>query len=165
MRIENRAGRDLDLSRWIVRQFGSSFTVPEHSVILAGASMFISQKTLGFYSGPSAELDYPNGVLALRAGESTGAANAPVAMVVAAPTVKTAPVPKAVSTPSSKGEILGASTSTPVPTSGRLPSPLWLSLGALTVLLAGGTGAVHYLGLSAKRPETPLSADEFDIVD
>ena len=78
--IENRAGRDLDLSRWIVRSFGQLFALPEHSIILNGETMRISQKTLKFWSGPQTELDYPNGVLALHANESfaTGVSAAPV---------------------------------------------------------------------------------------
>lgn len=70
--IENMAGRDLDLSHWIVRQLGRDFILPDNSVILAGSSMRISQKTLGFWSGPSAELAYPNGFVALHAGERAG---------------------------------------------------------------------------------------------
>lgn len=70
--IENRAGRDLDLSRWIIRSFGREFFLPEHSVVLAGATARISQKTLGFSSSLQTELDYPNGVVALRAGEVVG---------------------------------------------------------------------------------------------
>ncbi|MDO8576573.1 MAG: lamin tail domain-containing protein [bacterium] len=63
--IENRAGRTLDLSRWIVRSHGQAFTIPDHTFILAGSPLRISQKTLGFSSGPDIELDYPNGVFAL----------------------------------------------------------------------------------------------------
>ena len=79
--IENMAGRDLDLSRWIVRQLGRDFILPDDSIILAGSSMRISQKTLGFWSGSSAELTYPNGVVALHAGERTGDSTSPPPLV------------------------------------------------------------------------------------
>ena len=63
--IENHAGRTLDLSRWIIRSLGRMFTIPEHTFILAGSPLRISQKTLGFSTGPDIELDYPNGAFAL----------------------------------------------------------------------------------------------------
>ncbi len=169
VRIENRAGRDLDLSRWIVRQFGRNFSLPEHSVILAGSSMFISQKTLGFYSGPSVEFDYPNGTTALRAGESAGGASTAVVQSVVVPAVPktpSAPIVSKTSAPRDEpGEVLGTNTSAFAPVNDKKSSSLWLSLGALAVLLAGGAGTVHYLGLSAKRSETPPTAGGFDIVD
>ena len=102
--IENRAGRDLDLSHWIVRQSGRDFVLPDDSIILAGATMRISQKTLGFWSSSAAELDYPNGVTALRPGEGTSAdtpagdaAASPAPLGVPAqpvPVVSTAAVPR-----------------------------------------------------------------------
>lgn len=77
--IENHSNRTLDFSRWMVRQSGRSFVLPEHSLILGNATMRISQRTLGFLSDPSVELVYPNGVAALRAGESTDGAPASIA--------------------------------------------------------------------------------------
>ena len=73
--IQNNAGRDLDLSGWIVRSFGRSFVVPKDSIILSGESLRMSDKTLGFRSSTDTELDYPNGALALTAGNVTEAAN------------------------------------------------------------------------------------------
>ncbi len=75
--IGNGAGRDLDLSRWIVRSFGREFILPDHSIILKDATMRITQKTLGVPAGLHTELAYPNGVVALRAGESTVGTAAP----------------------------------------------------------------------------------------
>ncbi len=63
--IENRAGRTLDLSRWIVRSLGRSFTIPERTLVLANSPLRISQRTLGFSSGANVELAYPNGVFAV----------------------------------------------------------------------------------------------------
>ena len=73
--IQNNAGRDLDLSGWIVRSFGRSFLVPKDSIILSGESLRMSDKTLGFRSSTDTELDYPNGALALTAGNATEYAN------------------------------------------------------------------------------------------
>lgn len=69
--IKNDAGRDLDLSSWIVRSFGRYFVVPKDSIILAGESLRIGEKTLGFRSSLETELDYPNGALALKAGTAS----------------------------------------------------------------------------------------------
>ncbi len=67
--IENHAGRDLDLSSWVIRAFLREFMLPENTFILAGSSMRVSPKTLGFFAGAEAELAYPNGVLAMKAGD------------------------------------------------------------------------------------------------
>lgn len=63
--IENRAGRTLDLSRWMVRSLGRTFTIPEHTLILANNPLRISQKTLGFSSTTDVELAYPDGTFAI----------------------------------------------------------------------------------------------------
>lgn len=83
--IENHAGRDLDLSNWIVRSFGRSFMLPKDSIILAGESLRIGDKTLGFRSSPDTELDYPNGALALKAGTASGDSNPQESTPVVAP--------------------------------------------------------------------------------
>ena len=88
--IENHAGRDLDLSGWIIRSFGQMFTLPEHSIILNGETMRLSQKTLKFFGGPQSELEYPNGVVALHANESSVNASQ------SAPAPVQAPPPQAV---------------------------------------------------------------------
>lgn len=75
--IRNLSGRDLDLSKWLIRSFNTSFTLPDHSIVLRGETLRIPQKTLGFWSSAMVELAYPNGVLALKAGQSAATA-APV---------------------------------------------------------------------------------------
>jgi len=77
--IENHSKRTLDLSHWIVRQ-QLNFVLPDNSRVLAGASMHIAQRTLGFTSSSATEFLYPNGVVALRAGESTEGTTAAVAV-------------------------------------------------------------------------------------
>lgn len=103
--IGNLAGRDLDLSGWIVRSFGRMFILPEHSVILAGSSMRISQKTLDFFSGPETVLDYPNGALALSANVAPQeTAPAPLDDVPRTPIVtEKRPLPVAHTAPSQRG--------------------------------------------------------------
>ncbi len=75
--IENRAGRDLDLSKWIIRSFGREFVLPEESIVVSGATLRIAQKTIQFAVGDETELLYPNGFRALKAGESTAEAPTP----------------------------------------------------------------------------------------
>ncbi len=77
--IENRSSHTLDLSRWIIRKQTQNFVLPDHSRVLTGASMQVSQHTLGFLSDATVELAYPNGVVALHAGESTDGASASTA--------------------------------------------------------------------------------------
>ncbi|MCR4281164.1 MAG: PKD domain-containing protein, partial [Candidatus Kaiserbacteria bacterium] len=99
--IGNTAGRDLDLSGWIVRSFVRSFILPKDSIILAGESLRIGDKTLGFRSSPDTELDYPNGVLALQAGTASGDSDSQASdMPAAAPaSASSSPPPKAPAAP------------------------------------------------------------------
>ena len=92
--IGNDSGRNLDLSRWIVRAFGREFILPDHSIILKGATMHITQQTLGFPAGAQTELAYPNGIIALRAGETTSEVAPPLSVAPAAPstTLSASPV-------------------------------------------------------------------------
>ena len=89
--IDNLAGRDLDLSGWLVRAgaglFPALFTLPPHSIILSGSSMHISRATLGFAATLEAELQYPNGVEALQAGQTTPGAVQPASSGNSAPAV------------------------------------------------------------------------------
>jgi len=173
--IQNLAGRDLDLSRWIVRQLGREFMLPEHSVILAGQSMHISQRTLGFWSQLSAELDYPNGVMALRAGESTtdapdipAPAPSPVAPVSKAPLAAYTDAPSSVLdselVPSEESDRISAtdtltsasSTEVAAAASALSGGSYTWWLGALGLALAGG-GAL----LAARR----AGRREWDIIE
>ena len=114
--IGNGAGRDLDLSHWIVRGTGQSFTLPPESFLLSGASLRISGKTLGFRADTATELQYPNGMRVLSAGQSSvdTPPPAPVSAIpvaaVAAPMAPTpthesaAPVPPPASPRTSRAE-------------------------------------------------------------
>jgi hypothetical protein len=90
--IGNNSGHDLDLSEWIVRQGGSPFAaqliLPANSEILAGQTMHIGRDILKFSADTNTSLEYPNGTVALGAGQANaGAISAP------APTHSTAPAP------------------------------------------------------------------------
>jgi len=114
--IGNSAGRDLDLSRWIVHGTGQSFTLPPESFLLSGASLRISAKTLGFRADTATELQYPNGTSAFSAGQSnantpppTPVSTIPVAVVANPPATapapeSAAPIPPPVSPRASRAE-------------------------------------------------------------
>lgn len=86
--IENRAGRTLDLSRWMVRSLGRTFVIPERTFILANSPLRISGRTLGFSGGADVELVYPNGTFALGIVPVATPTSTPVASV-SAPTSRT----------------------------------------------------------------------------
>ena len=92
--IVNNAGRDLDLSHWIVAKGYQRFMLPDESYLLAGASLRISQKTLAFMPDTVTELQYPNGVRAFGAGEATSVPQF-AAVPVIQETVDDAPIPEA----------------------------------------------------------------------
>lgn len=87
--VENRAGRTLDLSRWIIRSMGRAFTVPDRTFVLANTTLRISQRTLGFSGGSEIELAYPNGVKAL------GLAPEPTSVPILSPAVTETSAPAA----------------------------------------------------------------------
>jgi len=89
--LENRADKDLNLSRWTIKSFGKTFILPEDTILLASASLRVAQQTHGLTVGPNAELLYPNGLLAMRAGEGTPSAaptSSPAAMTAKTVTSK-----------------------------------------------------------------------------
>ncbi|MEK7107460.1 MAG: PKD domain-containing protein, partial [Patescibacteria group bacterium] len=103
--IKNDAGRDLDLSNWIVRSFGRQFLVPKDSIILAGESLRIGEKTLGFRSSSETELDYPNGALALKVGtvSENSDSKKPETPALAPVTANPPPIPSAPAPPDHYG--------------------------------------------------------------
>lgn len=158
--IQNLAGRDLDLSDWIIRSGASDiaarFMLPPHTIVLSGASMHISHVTLGFAAGTEAELQYPNGVKALGAGETTAptlvsAAAAPAASPVPAlPVLKTAPSsPRAVTYTSHTDEVdtdqppvTEDASSTIVAAAAAAPASNFWWVAAVALALAAGGALV-----------------------
>ena len=154
--IRNKSSKEVSIGLWSLVDGGKSYVIPEGTIILAGEGVRFAPTVTGLGGTRAAELLYPNGVLASAAQVS---ANSPLRgeRVAAVAAQK----PAAVQEP--EGEVLGTSTSEPTPADAKTSSSLWLSLGALTVLLAGGAVAVYYLGLSAKSTETIAYSGKFDI--
>lgn len=92
--IENNAGRDLDLSRWVVSAFMRDFLLPAGTEILAGSSVRISPQTLGFFAGLESTLKYPNGVAALSANQASATQAAPTAVKTSPATAAPVPQPR-----------------------------------------------------------------------
>ena len=154
--IRNKSSKEINIGLWSLVDGGKSYVIPEGTIILAGEGVRFAPTVTGLGGTRAAELLYPNGVLASAAQVS---ANSPLRGERVAAVV--AQKPAAVQEP--EGEVLGTSTSEPTPADAKTSSSLWLSLGALTVLLAGGAVAVYYLGLSSKSTETIAYSGEFDI--
>jgi competence protein ComEA len=153
--IENLAGRDLDLSFWHVSSYNELFTLPSHSIILTNETMRIPHTTLKFYANLQSTLQYPNGVVALAANQSTE--SAPAAPVSAAQAVAPQPQAKPPAAPavSVKLQTASAQSDGVAPTSnatdtGALSQTAaasvsaeglsWWWLGALALALIGGGG-------------------------
>lgn len=170
--IVNTAGRDLDLSRWhVVRGFGR-FTLPEETFLLAASSLRIAHGTLGFRGDALTELQYPNGVRALGAGESTAPAStpapaaeflrseaeeqAPLAVPAPSPAVRQVvppPAPPVLETEEQARDEAAASSSTTSPgqaaaagSAASLGSPWFWGLSAIL-----GIGALAGVALKAPR--------------
>lgn len=157
--IQNLAGRDLDLSGWIIRAgpglLPALFMLPPHSVILSDAAMHITRTVLGFTATEHAELQYPNGVSALEAGHTTTPASAAaVPQPPAAPTPARAPasvyvaptiaqdVVVAEDSPATSSELAAAGVTTP-----STHVSLWWVAAAVLALLSGGSLVVaRHLG-------------------
>jgi hypothetical protein len=165
--IQNKADRDLDLSNWLVRSFLQTFTLPDHSVILAGESMRISKDTLKFVAGLQTEFAYPNGVVALHANESSAPqvvehqaaspkppADLPTRSI--ASNVKTGPITVQVAQADETAAAEAATATEPMQTaavaSASISTYWWL---ALSILILCGGGAFLYI----RR----LRQDEWDI--
>ena len=170
--IHNLAGRDLDLSDWIVKQQGAQLMLPPHSLILAGQTMRIPQPTLGFWANASAQLDYPNGVETLNAGQTSGGAAtstpqtplplappAPATASASAPAAKSAdapdeappdPVPpEDISSDPMPAPDLLIATSSQAAAAGAAASPSWLwwlAALALALVACGALVAARHFG-------------------
>lgn len=104
--IQNNAGRDINISRWIIASFARSFIFPDDTIILTGQTLRVPYTTLGFAVGPATELQYPNGSRAFLAGSA--AAPLPVAATSVAQAAKATPVQAFTTTAVSR-------TATPLP--------------------------------------------------
>lgn len=163
--IQNNAGRDIDLSGWLVRSFGRTFALPDDSIVLTGASMRIAHETLNFFAGLETELAYPNGVVALTPGvAATPAPEPPPAPKI--PVEKPAPLSMRVSAEEAVKDSIQAAdlplaTSSEATTAalaaaaGNAAGSYWW-LGALGLALIAGGGVI-----AVKRAK----AREWDIIE
>ncbi len=88
--VQNKSGRDLDLSFWGIKQGEYEFALPEHSVVLAGAAINISAATLGF-AATEAKLYYPDGTEVIAAASAPQEAPEP-AVSAAGGSAQAAPI-------------------------------------------------------------------------
>ena len=153
--IQNKSSKEINIGLWSLSDYGKSYVIPENTFILAGEGVRFSSSITGLSGSPTASLLYQNGTLAAAASVS---ADSPLR----GERVTAVAAQKQVAVKEQKGEVLGTSTVLPQAQE-KDSSSLWLSLGALVVLLAGGAWAVHYLGLSYKSTETIAYSGKFDI--
>lgn len=169
--IQNRAGRDLDLSFWEVKEGEYRFVLPERSVALRGAAINISAHTLGF-EATEAKLYYPNGTEVLPVQEAVATAPQsieptselhraalPTASSKPAPTFAGVPAQAAASTTSTTTKLEPAELGAAVGKSDAALS-LWASLAGLTGLV--GAGIVSAWAIRRKSV-TQASAEGFTI--
>lgn len=149
--IRNLSGHDLDLSGWLVRAgpglLPALFTLPPHSIILSGASMYITRATLGFRATAEAQLQYPNGVVALEAGQSSATTTPSQAKAVsntpAPPPISAAHVSVSIQPPQpvQTDESQQATATAQVAAAGTVPgnrTGMWWVLTGILAVAAGG---------------------------
>lgn len=164
--IENRSVRDIDLSKWVVRAFLREFLLPEDTIVLAGSSIRISPKLLGFFAGLEAELAYPNGALALKANQATASTEVQAAPQPQAQPGNIAAVPSAAAsrvvqevhaTDSVPEDDSSAATATPlvasVAAARQAPSGTYWWLGAFALAGLTGASAVAFRRMKSKKWE------------
>lgn len=166
--VQNKSGRDLDLSLWNIKQGEHVFTLPEHSVVLKGASINIAQSTLGF-AATDAKLYYPDGtevVNVVPAAEPTAAPaeipvgeSAPSTVMPVSGTNNAPSEPDTIATTSAALELepvqLAASAA-----SSEAALPAWTALAGLGGLMGLGVASVWAV---RRKPVTQGGAEEFTI--
>ncbi len=159
--IENRAGRTLDLSRWIVRSASRAFTIPERTLVLANASLRFSQRTLGFIADGDTVLEYPSGAVALRIPPAATTAppvaspqqtvfsgRSPARSVVRLP-VEESPASESEAEPAQEAEREVASSAQVAAAASSVfgrPNIWWLAVLALAALVMGALVVSRHFG-------------------
>jgi len=70
--LENRGGRELDLSQWFIRSGSGHFRIPNDTIILPHSTLILSSEVTGIRSEKNTTaLVYPNGVVAKEYVEKT----------------------------------------------------------------------------------------------
>jgi hypothetical protein len=187
--IQNRSGRDLDLSYWLVRQGATTFRLPEHSVVLKDEAINIDQATLGF-AATDAKLLYPNEAEVVQSPmpaattATTAPAQAPSVSsegadepepVASSPAVYTAPAATAapdepITMPAPQPEASSTTVQVPQePASAELAAsaigsgasfPMWTALAGLGGIVGLGIASVYAV---RRRPVTGVQEEEFTI--
>lgn len=176
--IRNESGHDLDLSGWIIKQYERLFILPEHSIILAGATMRISHETLGYFSATSAELEYPNGMFAFRPMQdvATTTPNVPNVPVIAPVPQQVTPVKIISHAPAQNttkpSEVIHSETqSEPTSTeSAPAPAPASQLIGPALAVPANlgwwfGAASISVIGAGAAALARSRRKNEWDIVE
>ena len=91
----NKAGRELNLSRWRLFADGSYFTIPDNTIVLSGKPLSFAASVTGLsVNNPnSVSLFYPNGVEAVRyEGDVISPVSEPSVEQTVSPSVKAVPV-------------------------------------------------------------------------
>ncbi len=162
--IENQEHRDIDVSRWIIRSYSQSFTLPDDTQILAGQTLRISNTTLGFTVGPQTELLYPNGTavdfmpptpvpIATMPVSAIASASAPAAPAFqSAVPKKAAPAIEPLDTPEDAAEMSEedrrSTTSLQVAAAGSMSTDSyiwWLGAFGIALLACGAAFAVRHM--------------------
>lgn len=166
--LSNHSAEELAVGGWSLRRGQAMFVILEDTFVLAEGGIRFAPAVLGFVGGSDAGLFYPNGQQASAAvisassplrGEQVSAAQLKSTVATPAPVVHRV-VPALVPEVSLQPAAVAASIEEAVPEGSR--TALWLSLTALTGLLAAGAAGVRYLQ-PVGRPETPPRAEEFEI--
>lgn len=187
--ITNLAGRDLDLSGWVIREnagsFASQFMLPQHSKILDGSSMQISPQTLSFRASSSTMLEYPNGALALAIGENTATSTpsdpqpeiaAPVAVDAPTDATPIAPQPVVSSDPANSSDndadlaISDATDTDPLGIASSATSAILQTADAASAPVSKylwwfGVAALAFAGMAALIAASHFKAYEWDIIE
>ena len=144
--VWNHSSEDVDIGLWFFTEGSLSFTVPEHTLLLAGEGVRFATTVTGIVATQNAKLFYPNGQEALAVSP---AADSPLRgqRVIGTP-AKSSEAPSPPISPSSRDSVGGGGLTASVAqssgggTTGALP--LWASVAGLGVLIALGLTGVYY---------------------
>lgn len=167
--IRNLASEEVDIGHWSLFESGTTYVIPEHTMLLAGEGVRFATSITKLLGTPAALLRYPNGATAVTAIVSK---NSPLRgervlkneEPTRPQTIIQSKIPR--NNPSSSSETVGSvlgrdTASGSFDTNTPSFSPLTLSLVGLGVLLSVGVVGVHFL--QGVRKETLPTADEFEI--
>lgn len=156
--LKNDTGIDVDIGAWLLFSAGKQFQFPEHTVILSGQEVFVSNKRTGLsgYDPGTVALQYPNGLVAtayqypLFIAQSAAASTANTSVATAASFNATADVARDVSDALQQNLV----TAPIVATGGSFG--VWPWFAGLVILSGAGGGALVY----ARRRKVGYTIEE-----